>query len=261
MLVTGAADGIGFETARALLAGGHTVLVHGRHEQRARASVARLLPADGTALPVWGDFARLTEVVALAQQVASLAPHLDVLINNAGLYAQGRSMTIDGFELTMGVNHFAPFLLTQRLLPLLTKATAARIVNVSSMTHDGAAFDLKDLDLADNWSGYGAYASSKLANVLFTRGLAARLTTITANALHPGVIGTKILKNAFGMHGASVADGARTSLHLATSPTVANVSGAYFDNCRERTADRRAQDAQLIDGLWAASSRRLAAFL
>jgi retinol dehydrogenase 14 len=261
ILVTGAADGIGFETARALLDAGHTVLVHGRHEQRAHASVARLLPTGGTALPVWGDFARLTEVVALAQQVTSLTDHLDVLINNAGLYAQTRSLTVDGFELTMGVNHFAPFLLTQRLLPLLAKAPAPRIVNVSSMTHDGAALDLNDLDLTDNWSGYGAYASSKLANVLFTRGLATRLRTITANALHPGVIGTKLLKNAFGMQGARVADGARTSVHLATSPTVANITGAYFDNCRERAPDRRARDARLVDGLWTASSRRLATFL
>jgi NAD(P)-dependent dehydrogenase (short-subunit alcohol dehydrogenase family) len=261
ILVTGACDGIGFETARALLGLGHTVLVHGRHAKRAQAAVAQLATAGGSALPVWGDFARLAEVPSLVTQVATLTTHLDVLINNAGLYAQQRSMTVDGFELTMGVNHFAPFLLTHHLLPLLAKATAARIVNVSSMTHDGAAFDLDDLDLVHGWSGYGAYATSKLANVLFTRALAARLVGTTANALHPGVIGTKLLKKAFRMQGAPVADGARTSVYLATAPAVEAISGAYFDNCRESRVDARARDGRLIEALWVASQRRLAGFL
>lgn len=259
MLVTGASDGIGFETARALLALGHAVLVHGRHEQRARDAVARL--KSEAARPVWGDFARLAEVVALARQVGELVPRLDVLINNAGLYAAKRSVTADGFELTMGVNHFAPFLLTHHLLPSLLATTGARIVNVSSMTHDGADFDVGDLDLTRKWSAYGAYATSKFANVLFTRGLAARYPAVTANALHPGVIGTKLLKSAFSMQGAAVADGARTSVYLATSPLVANVSGAYFDNCRERAADGRTRKAALVDALWEASRERLAPYL
>ncbi len=261
MLVTGASDGIGFETARALLALGHTVLVHGRHEQRAREAVVRLHTAGGEALPVWGDFSRLDEVVALAGQVAAATTHLDVLVNNAGLYAATRSMTANGFELTMGVNHFAPFLLTQHLLPLLLNTADARIVNVSSMTHDGADFDVTDLDLTNKWSAYGAYATSKLANLLFTRALAARHKTLTANALHPGVIGTKLLKTGFNMQGARVVDGARTSLYLATSPTVAAISGAYFDNCRERAADGRGHDGRLVDALWRASQQRLAPFL
>ncbi len=261
ILVTGASDGIGFETARALLGLGHSVLVHGRHAQRAQASVAKLSAAGGRALPVWGDFAELAQVLTLADQVTTLTSHLDVLINNAGLYAQQRSMTLDGFELTMGVNHFAPFLLTHRLLPLLAKATAARIVNVSSMTHNGATLDLDDLDLVHGWSGYGAYASSKLANVLFTRALAARLVGTTANALHPGVIGTKLLKKAFRMQGAQVSDGARTSVYLATSPAVAAITGAYFDQCRESTVDGRARDGRLVEAFWVASQGRLAAFL
>jgi NAD(P)-dependent dehydrogenase (short-subunit alcohol dehydrogenase family) len=261
LLVTGAADGIGFETARALLALGHTVLVHGRHEPRAREACARLQAAGGAALPVWGDFARLAEVVTLAQQVVVSVAHLDVLINNAGLYAAKRSLTVDGFELTMGVNHFAPCLLTHHLLPLLTKTAGARVVNVSSMTHNGAELDVKDLDLTHKWSAYGAYATSKLANVLFTRGLAARYPSLSANALHPGVIGTKLLKNAFNMQGAPVADGARTSVYLATSPAVSAISGAYFDNCREQAADRRARDGRLVDALWSATHQRLSAFL
>ena len=261
MLVSGASDGIGFETAGALLALGATVLVHGRHEQRARDAVARLGASSGAAVPVWGDFAHLAEVVSLARQVQAITPQLDVLINNAGLYAAQRSITDDGFELCMGVNHFAPFLLTHHLLPQLLSTRGARIVNVSSMTHDGAEFDINNVDLSQRWSAYGAYATSKLANVLFTRGLAARHPTLTANALHPGVIGTKLLKNAFRMQGAASVDGARTSVFLATSLTVANISGSYFDNCRERAADSRARDARLVDAFWQLSQQRLAAWL
>jgi retinol dehydrogenase-12 len=261
LLVTGASDGIGFETARALLGAGHTVLVHGRHRQRAEDGVARLAAAGGAALPVWGDFAHLAEVRELATQVGALTPRLDVLVNNAGLYAKTRSVTADGFELTMGVNHFAPFLLTHRLLPLLGATPGARIVNVSSMTHDGAALAMDDLDLTRGWSAYGAYATSKLANVLFTRALAVRHASVTANALHPGVIGTKLLKSAFAMRGGAPADGARTSVFLATSPTLATVTGAYFDDCRQRDADRRARDVRLVDALWEASCQRLAAWL
>ena len=260
-LVTGASDGIGFETARALLALGHSVFVHGRHEQRAREAVARLSSAGSQALPVWGDFARCAEVVALASQVSALAPRLDILINNAGIYTAQRSSSADGFELTMGVNHFAPFLLTHHLLPTLLATPGARIVNVSSMTHEGAELDVKDLDIKHHWSAYGAYATSKLANVLFTRALAAHHAGLTANALHPGVIGTKLLKSGFRMQGASCADGARTSVYLATSPAAAQVSGAYFDNCRERTADRRARNQTLVDALWNATRERLTAFL
>ena len=261
MLVTGASDGIGFETARALLKLGATVLVHGRHERRARDAVARLGATSGAAVPVWGDFTHLAEVLALARQVQAITPQLDVLINNAGLYAAKRSITDDGFELCMGVNHFAPFLLTHHVLPQLLNTPGARIVNVSSMTHEGADFDLNDVDLTHQWSAYGAYATSKLANVLFTRGLAARHAALTANALHPGVIGTKLLHKAFRMQGAALVDGARTSVFLATSPTVANISGSYFDNCRERSADRRARDARLVDAFWQLSQQRLAAWL
>ena len=152
LLVTGASDGIGFETARTLLALGHTVLVHGRHEQRAREAVARLGSAATQALPVWGDFSRCAEVVALARQVSALTPRLDVLINNAGIYTAQRSSSADGFELTMGINHFAPFLLTHHLLPTLLATPGARIVNVSSMTHEGAELDVKDLDIKHHWS-------------------------------------------------------------------------------------------------------------
>ena len=258
ILVTGATDGIGQATAAALVQAGATVLVHGRNAARA-ATAARALGSKTQ--PVWGDFASMDEVVALAAQVASLTPQLDVLINNAGLYAKRRELTVDGFELTMGVNHFAPYLLTRKLLPSLQAAASARIVNVSSMTHEGARIDVNDLDLARGWDAYAAYATSKLANVLFTRALATRYPSVTANALHPGVIGTKLLKSAFRMQGDKVEQGAHTSVYLATSAAVADTSGGYYVACRAARSSPLANDTELVEGLWRASAHRLAAWL
>lgn len=265
MLVTGATDGIGFETARQLALAGHDVLVHGRHARRAQAACSALADAgDATRLhAVWGDLARMAEVVDLAQQCMAVAPALDVVIHNAGIYAAARSLTEDGFETTFAVNHFAPFLLTRRLLGALERAGPARIIVVSSGTHHSGRLLLEDLSGARGWSAYGAYANSKLANLLFTQALARRLarTPITANALHPGVIGTKLLRAGFGAGGAPVSQGARTSVYLATSPVVAGVSGRYFVDCRETPPSAMALDARSAEALWAESERCLKDFL
>lgn len=258
ILVTGATDGIGRETARQLCAQGHRVLVHGRSAARA-ASVATELGGD--AVPVSGDLSRMREVVALAEQVTGLAPKLDVLVANAGVYEMQRRLTEDGFELTMAVNHFAHFLLVHRLLPALKAAPLARVVVVASMVHQSGRIDLEDLTFADGYGAYEAYGASKLANVLFTRALATRLAAdskVSANALHPGVIGTKLLRQGFGMGGAPVSQGARTSVFLATSPDVQGVSGKYFVDCRETRPSRLALDDRLAEDLWQVSERLLA---
>ncbi len=264
-LVTGATDGIGQETARQLGELGWRVLVHGRDERKATQAAGRLgkaLPG-ASFLPVWGDFARMREVVALVDQVTAIAPQLDALVNNAGVSLGKRTVTEDGFELTLAVNHFAHYLLTRRLLGALHAAPAGRIVTVSSMTHASGRIDLDDPTLARDFDGYRAYATSKLANVLFTAELAKRLagSNVTANCCHPGVISTKLLHSRFGMGGAPVERGARTPVYLATSPEVAKASGKYFDDCREASSARSARDAKLAESLWNASERLLAAYL
>ncbi|MDA0822902.1 MAG: SDR family NAD(P)-dependent oxidoreductase [Proteobacteria bacterium] len=263
VLITGATDGIGRETALQLARDGYHVLVHGRSEAKARKTQASFDKIAATVTPVWGDFESLREVAALAEQVVTATASLDALINNAGIYAKQRRITVDGFELTMGVNHFAPFLLTLKLLPTLKLAKAARIVNVSSMTHSGATLDLKDLSFERAWSSYDSYAASKLANILFTQQLANDLkhTSITANSLHPGVIGTKLLRSGFGGGGASVVDGARTSVFLATSPQVANLSGKYFVNCRQEKSSKKSTDPELAIALWRASLLAVKSYL
>ena len=251
-LVTGATDGIGIETARGLLGLGWRVLVHGRHEARARDAVSALAQAGGTAVPVWADLASLDEVLTLVERVGRDEPRLDVLINNAGVYTRERKESADGFELTLAVNYLSHVLLTRRLLPLLTRAPGARVVNVSSGTHESARIDLDDLEMTRDWDAYRAYSNSKLANVLFSNALAARHapSTLCANALHPGVIATKLLRVGFGAGGAPLASGAKTSLLVATSPELDGVTGRYFSDCRQRTASRRAQDAEFGEALW-----------
>jgi len=265
VLVTGATDGIGRETARQLLRQGWAVLVHGRNQAKATQHATDLAAGSktGGATPVWGDLSKMDEVVSLARQTQAIAPTLDVLINNAGVYERRRHLTADGFELTMAVNHFAHFLLTRHLLANVTAAGAGRVVTVASMVHQSGRIDLDDLTFAGGYDGYSAYGASKLANVLFTRALARRLegTGATANCLHPGVIGTKLLRAGFSMGGASVEQGARTSVYLATSDEVAGVSGKYFVDCREATASRTARDDELAEALWAESERLLRAYL
>jgi retinol dehydrogenase-12 len=265
VMVTGATDGIGREISRQLFATGMHVIMHGRNETKARRQVEAMSggTADAKATPVWADLSAMSEVVALAGQVRRVAPTLDILINNAGIYARRHEITGDGFESTMAVNHFAPYLLTRLVGPLLSGAPAARVITVSSMAHQSGEIDIDDLASENGFDGYTAYANSKLANILFTRALAARLsgTSVTANCLHPGVIDTKLLHAGFNIKGASVAQGAKTSVYLAVSEKVANVSGRYFDNCREATPSRRARGDRLAEALWMRSEKLLAGYL
>jgi NAD(P)-dependent dehydrogenase (short-subunit alcohol dehydrogenase family) len=267
ILVTGATDGIGRETARQLLALGHRVLVHGRSREKAERAAQQLARklAVGAAAPVWGDLSRMREVLDLAEQVRSQCKALDVLINNAGVLETRHRLSADGYEMTMAVNHFAPFLLTRALLDLVQAAPAGRIVTVSSMVHGSGRLDLAEpsfLRVQGGYSAHAAYSASKLANVLFTTELARRLsgTTVTANCLHPGVIDTKLLHAGFAIQGGPTEEGARTSVYLATSDEVAGVTGKYFDHCREKPCSAEGRDPALARALWDATEAALAAF-
>ncbi|MEZ4297794.1 MAG: SDR family oxidoreductase [Polyangiaceae bacterium] len=259
LLVTGATDGIGRQTALSLARRGARVLVHGR--TRAKAESTRDDLRTDSRSPhveaVWGDLSSFAEVRALAAQVSELAPRLDVLLNNAGVFMNERRLSPDGFELTFAVNHLAPFLLTHLLLPSLRESPSPRVVNVSSVAHTRGAIDFDDLDLARRFDGYRAYAASKLMNVLFSFDLARRLRSplVAVNALHPGVITTKLLREGFGSTGASLESGAATSLRLATDPALAAVTGKYFSDQREATPAKMASDRALQERLYTVSAR------
>jgi NAD(P)-dependent dehydrogenase (short-subunit alcohol dehydrogenase family) len=232
-LVTGSTDGIGRETARVLASKGWDVIVHGRTPAKARAAGDRW---------VAGDFESLAEVRAMAASVARMTDRLDALIDNAGILARARAKSRDGHEITIAVNHLAPFLLTNLLLPLVEKASG-RIVIVSSQVHASGQLP-EDLDELDRLTGFEAYCASKLANVLHANELARR-TKVVVNSLHPGVIGTKL-----GYGGGPVEEGAYLPVLLATDLSLAGVTGAYFSGRGQRTASAAARDEKLAKKLW-----------
>src|SRR5215469_12820772 len=196
VLVTGSTDGIGLETARTLAARGAQVVLHGRDSGRLE-TAARAVDRVGNNFPVGMELADLSsqgEVRLLAERLLERYQRLDVLINNAGVFLRERSVTVDGLETTFAVNHLAPLLLTDLLLPALRASPEGRIVNVCSNAHLHASLDWENLQGERRYDPYAVYALSKLAQVLATVELGRRLHggTLTVNALHPGVVTTKL---------------------------------------------------------------------
>ncbi|HEX3839428.1 MAG TPA: SDR family oxidoreductase [Acidimicrobiales bacterium] len=268
VVVTGSNSGIGRETAAAMATLGATTVMACRNRQKAEEAAAYVRAASGSddvhVVPL--DLADLASVETAAAELTSRWDRLDVLVNNAGGIWSGRQDTAQGLEFTFGVNHVGPFFLTALLLERLKKADSARIVNVSSFGHHLAftGMNWNDLQGEKRYNGFGAYAQSKLANVLFTRGLAKRLadTRITANAVHPGPVST-----GFGMDGdmtgimdwgnrqlrrfeISAASGAATSIYLAASPDVEGKTGGYYVRSKPGHLSVRARSDGDADRLW-----------
>ncbi len=260
ILITGATDGIGKQAAFELARRGHHVIVHGRNAARAKSVVEEIQhttknPNVAFAL---ADFASLAEVRNLAAQLQENYPRLNVLINNAGIFTKQRTLTRDGFETTFQVNYLAHFLLTNLVLEKIKQSAPARLVHVSSGTHRSGQIEWDNLQGEKHSGGYEAYSRSKLANVLFAYELAERLqgTGVTSNALHPGVIGTKLMYAGWGSGGSDdLARGAETIVHAATAPELENVTGRYFDNQRETKSSPTSHDKNLQRELWEVSAR------
>ncbi len=254
ILITGATDGIGKQTAKELARMGHRIIIHGRSTSKIE-QTTKALQAEFPMTQIAGevaDFAYLREVFEFATRVMQKFPTLNILINNAGVYMKHKTLTADGFETTFEVNHLSPFALTLKLLPLLAKNKPARIINVSSMVHLNAKPDFTNLNAERQFDPYNAYALSKLANVLFTKELSIRLKGkgITVNSLHPGVVGTKLLKAGFAIEGASVEEGAATSVYLATAKEVEGITGEYFAREKPAIASPLANDDEIRLKLW-----------
>jgi NAD(P)-dependent dehydrogenase (short-subunit alcohol dehydrogenase family) len=269
-LVTGATHGIGRASAEALAAHGGQVLIHGRDLERARSVAAAISRVTGNSMlrAVQADFADLAQVRQLAQELNATLPRLDVLINNAGRMSGVRGLSADGYELTFAVNHLAPFLLTNLLLPKLRAAAPARIIVVASEAHRHARLDFDDLMNSTVSGLMPAYARSKLANVLFARELAQRLagSGVTVNALHPGLVASHLFRDFPPLlRGAlstvarpfmrSSTAGARTSVYLATAPELSGKTGGYYRDCHLSTPSSAAQSPADAARLWQASAQ------
>lgn len=268
VLVTGANRGIGRASAAGLAALGARVVLLCRDRDAGAAAAAdiRRRTANAEVYAVRCDLASKAETRRAAEEILERFDRAHVLITNAGIYTRRREATADGFELQFGVNHLGHFLLTHLLLDRLTASAPARIIVVSSEAHHDAQLDFDDLQWRRRrYDPKEAYACSKLANVLFTYELARRLegTGVTANALHPGVIATNMVREYVGLPQAleftlrasykSPEQGARTSIYLASSPEVAGVTGRYFINRRERRSSPESYDREAQTRLWEVS--------
>ena len=267
VLITGANSGIGKVAASALAGMGATVILACRRPDAAQQAIAEIrrehpqAQLDFVAI----DLASLASVRRAAAEVMSKYPVLHVLINNAGLANMQREISEDGFEMTFAVNHLGPFLLTNLLLPAL-RAGKGRVITVASGAHKAGKMHWSDLQLTSGYFVLRSYAQSKLANILFTKALAARVEEegVHANCLHPGAVSTNIwpernwLEKAFSnvlrLFLISAEKGARTSIWLASGDVGGKASGSYFENCREKTPSRAARDADAAEKLWEISA-------
>lgn len=247
IFITGATDGIGKLTAKALAKKGAHLLLHGRNEEKLEKLIDEINRETNNTSPegYTADLSSLEEVRKLAHSVLAMHDKIDVLINNAGAGFADKRYGKDGTELRLAVNYLAPFLLTNLLLAALKKATPSRIVNVSSAGQSPIDFD--DIMLEKNFDGVRAYSQSKLALVMFTIDLAEELKqeNITVNALHPGTyLDTNMVREAGIAPLGTAASGAEAEVYLATSPELKDVTGKYFNVKKQARASAQAYDAK-----------------
>jgi retinol dehydrogenase-12 len=263
--ITGPTAGIGRTASLELARQGARLTLLCRSPQKAAELRDEIVAAGGlTPSVVIMDMADLGSVRRAGEQLAAESGPLHVLLNNAGVINTSRKETIDGFEQTLAVNHFAPFLLTGLLLPRLQSTPGARIVNVASGAHafvKSMGFD--DMQATESYKTFREYGRSKLANILFTRRLARLLQgrDVTVNCLHPGAVATslgtqnsgiisrnlpRLLKPFF----RSPAQGAQSSIYLCSSDEVAGITGEYFIDSKVRQPKPWARDDNAADRLW-----------
>ncbi len=269
-VITGATSGIGLCTARQLAASGAKLVLIARDPARAERTASELgsLGAQDVSLH-YADLSAIAEMKRVATEIAGAYPRIDVLINNAGGIFGERYVTADGLERTFALNHISYFVLANLLRPNLEAAAnengEARVINVASRAHRGEVLDFADLQSEHRYRWFRAYGRSKLANILFTRALAKRLSGsgVTANCLHPGFVATRFGANNSIVLSALVKlamivaispeKGAETIVYLATSPDVAKTSGKYFFRCHPIEPDGPALEDKSAERLWQAS--------
>ena len=243
------------------------VVMVGRSQERCDITAEQFRKETGSELVDYlvADLSSQAEVRRLANNFLGRYDRLDVLVNNAGGFFMKRQESVDGIEMTFALNHLNYFLLTHLLLECVQASAPARIANVSSNGHRGARINFDDLQGERSYSGWRAYAQSKLANVLHAYELSRRLDAdrVTVNALHPGFVSTRLARNnglvfqlvmpLMRVIARSPEEGARTSVYLASSPQVKGVTGKYFEDSQVVPADPAADDEATAQRLWRVS--------
>ncbi len=263
-IVTGSTNGIGLITARELAKQGMNVVIVSRSQERCKLIVSQIIKETGNSNVefIASDLSVMANVRQVAHEFMKRHNRLDILVNNAGAIFFQRLVSQDGYEMTFALNYLSYFLLTVLLLDTLKSSAPSRIINVSSDAHQGGKINFDDLMFTDNFSGFGAYSASKLANILFTYQLDEYLsgTQVTTNALHPGFVSTGFAKNNSGLIklGMGITSlfarkpekGAETSIFLASSSEVEGVSGKYFSDCKEIKSSTLSYDKLTQKRLW-----------
>ncbi|HUT82022.1 MAG TPA: SDR family oxidoreductase [Candidatus Bathyarchaeia archaeon] len=262
-LVTGATSGIGLEIAGGLAALGATVIIAGRNEDIGKQVVQDIKKRTGNGFIelMLADFSTQAGVIHLADMVKERYDKLDVLVNNAGLYQPDHTLTSDGIEMTFAVNYLAPFLLSHELHDLLLKGQPSRIVITASSFHKTGYLDFNDLNMNEKkYSGMQAYMNSKVALIMFTYTLAEKVKGmgITVNAVHPGIVKTKLPRQrsfySFLLKAIpfflTPKQGAKTSIYLASSPEVEHITGKYFIRKKPAQSSDTTYSIELQKQLW-----------
>lgn len=267
-LITGGTNGIGKSTALGLARMGATVVIVGRNPQKTAEVVEEIRTAseNQNVDSLLADLSSQQEVRRLADEFKRKYARLHILINNAGAVFMQRQLSVDGIEMTFAFNHLAYFLLTQLLLDTLKASAPARIINVSSDAHSSGKIEFDNLQGERVYSSR-AYGNSKLANILFTNELSRRLegSGVTVNALHPGFVATgfgknnpgflmKLMRTVVPLIARSPEKGAETSIYLASSAGVEDVTGKYFYNSQMIPAAPQAIDMAVAKKLWDVSA-------
>lgn len=242
--ITGSTDGIGLAAAKRFTAAGHRVVVHGRDASRIGAACAAIVRTTGVKPfgALLADFTNLDAVYSMSTALVERYPGIDLLINNAAVYMPTRTLVPEGYEATFCVNYLAPVLLTDVIRPVLI-ANGGSVLNVSSVDHHSAVFDPCNMQGESSYSGYDAYARSKLFNIMFTIESASGEEPLISNALDPGVIATKLLHAGWALAGDEVSVGGDEVYEMVMEIARNGWNGEYFENLRPARYSPVAGDA------------------
>jgi NAD(P)-dependent dehydrogenase (short-subunit alcohol dehydrogenase family) len=265
VLITGATSGVGKETAKGLASLDATIVMTARDRNKGIATKNEIIQATNNKNidVIYCDLASFESIRNCCNEFQTKYQSLHVLINNAAVWDFKRRESKDGIENIFATNYLAPFLMTNLLLDVIQKSKPARIINVTSGLHSGI-INFDDIEFKHNFSGMKAYGQSKLAIILFTRLLAEKLkgTGVTVNCVHPGMNRTNLGRDAgtfsrigFKLLGKDPKKGAETSLYLASSKEVENVTGEYFVKGKIKQSSKESYDMDLAKKLWELSKK------